>query len=254
MVTANDLLGVGLYSTSDAALYARVSPQLLARWIYGTTKGTPVFDPQLGRSQERDVTFLDFVQALAIRRIRTERPGVSLQKIREAYNRARDEFREPYPFALKSTRIGLFGPPDKPKKQDIWICVGKDQGEAKRYFQLTGKKSGNQLIGEVVRTYTHRLVFDDTTQLARKYIAYPTGQPVGQADNIAMDPEVRFGEPFLESCGYTARTLYDAYQSEGTPERAAEMYGVTSEQITLVIEFFDYLKPPLRDTGTAVSL
>jgi len=254
MVTTTELLGVGLYSTFDAALYARVSPQLIARWIYGTTKGDPVFEPQLGRSEERDITFLDFVQALAIRRIRNERPGVSLQKIREAYFRARNEFGEPYPFALESTRIGLFGPPDIPRRQEIWLCVGKAEGEARKYFQLTGKKSGNQLIGEVVRTYAHRLVFDETTQLARKYIAYPTGKPVDTGERIAMDPEVRFGEPFVESCGYTARTLYDAYQSEGTPERAAEIYGVSLEHMTLVIEYFDYLKPPLRDTGNTVSV
>jgi uncharacterized protein (DUF433 family) len=252
MVAATDLLGLGLYSPSEAALYARVSPGLMTRWVYGTKQGPAVIQPQLGNTGQRDVTFLDFVQTLAIRRIRSERRGVSLQQIREAYFRVRKEFGVEYPFALDSTRIGLFGPPDDPKSQVIWICIGEDDAGAKRYFQLTGKKSGNQLIGEVVRTYAQRLVFDEVTKLARKYIAFPT--VLAASERIVMDPSVRFGEPYFESCGYTARTLFDAYRSEGTVNRAAEIYGVTPEQVELAIEYFDYLKPALSDTAGSLSL
>lgn len=241
MIRANDLLGVGLYSPSEAALYARVTTNLMKRWLYGNKRGESVIEPQFGQTEEKDVTFLDFVQALAIRRIRRERPGISLQTIREAYFRAKEEFKQPYPFALDSTHVGLFGPPDEPKKQVIWLCVGKDEEGANKYFQLTGKKFGNQMLGEIVRGYAYRLIFDDTTRLAKKFLAYPTSQDA--SEYIVMDPAVRFGEPFLESCGYTARTLYDAYQSEGTPGRAADVYGVKPEQIALVVEYFDYLKP-----------
>lgn len=241
MIKTADLLGVGLYSPSEAALYARIATNLMMRWMYGTKQGVAVIEPQLGANEDKDVTFLDFVQALAIRRIRRERPGISLQTIREAYTRAKTEFQVPYPFALQSTRIGLFGPPDEPRKQVIWICVGEDEEGAKRYFQLTGKKSGNQMLAEVVRTYSHRLVFDEITKLARKYLAYPTIQ--NAPEYIVMDPRIRFGEPFVESCGYTARTLFDAYRSEGNIERAAEVYGVKPEQVELAVEYFDYLKP-----------
>jgi len=223
MIRPIDLLGVGLYSPPEAALYARVSTQLMTRWVYGTRQRLSVIEPELGNTEQRDITFLDFVQALAIRRIRSERPRISLQKIREAYFRARDEFGVEYPFALDSTRIGLFGPPEEPRKQEIWLCIGRDAEEARRYFQLTGKKSGNQMISEVVRTYAHRLVFDESTKLARRYKAYPTGPSA--PEYIIMDPEIRFGEPFFESSGYTARTLFDAYQSELSPGRAAEVYG-----------------------------
>jgi uncharacterized protein (DUF433 family) len=241
MIRANDMLGVGLYSPSEAALYARVKTSLMKRWLYGNSQGESVIEPQFGTTEEKDVTFLDFVQALAIRKIRLEQPGISLQKIREAFFRAKEEFGVPYPFALDSTHIGLFGPPDNPKKQVIWLCVGKDDDGANKYFQLTGKKNKNQMIGEVVRSYAYRLIFDDNTKLAKKFLAYPTTQDA--PEHIVMDPAVRFGEPYLESCGYTARTLYDAYRSEGTPKRAAEIYNVKEEQITLVAEYFDYLKP-----------
>ena len=59
-----------------------------------------------------------------------------------------------------------------------------------------------------------------------------------------MDPQIRFGEPYAEDIGYTARTLFDAYQSEGSVTRAAEVYGVSPKLIELAVEFFDYLRPP----------
>jgi uncharacterized protein (DUF433 family) len=241
MIRIADLLEVGIYSPSEAALYARVTTSLMNRWIFGNKQGSAVISPQIGTPEEKDVTFLDFVQALAIRRIRKEHPAISLQTIRDAYVRAKEEFETPYPFALDSTRIGLFGPPDDPKKQVIWLCVGEDEEGTKKYFQLTGKKHHNQMIGEVVRSYAYRLVFDETTKLARKYLAFPTVKKAPEF--IVMDPQVRFGEPFFESCGYTARTLYDAYVSEGSPARAAKVYGVTTEQVELAMEFFDYLSP-----------
>ncbi|MCC6123350.1 MAG: DUF433 domain-containing protein [Pirellulales bacterium] len=244
MVAATDLLDVGLYSPSEAALYARVKTNLMNRWIFGTKQGSSVILPQLGppeNSEEKDVTFLDFVQTLAIRRIRLEHPGIPLQAIRNAYFRAKEYYKVPYPFALSNTRIGLFGPPEDPKRQVIWLCLEENEEGVKKYFQLTGKKYNNQMIGEVVRTYAHRLVFDDTTKLACKYIAYPTTRNAEEV--IVMDPKFRFGEPFFESCGYTARTLFDAYRSEGSPERVAAIYGVKPEQVELAIEYFDYLRP-----------
>ncbi len=235
MIKADRLLGVGLYSPADAALYARVPTQLVTRWIYGTKSGDSVIDPQL-EDQDRVVTFLDFVQTLAIRRIRQER-RISLEKIRQAYNVAREDFGVEYPFALASTRIGLFGPPRNKAKQEIWISIGEDADGAAKYFQLTGKKRHNQLIGEVVLTYSRRLVFDQDG-LAKEYKAFDTSE-----GNVLMNPAVRFGEPFIESCGYTAKTLFDAYQVEGSPARVAELYGVKESDVNLAIEYFDYLRP-----------
>jgi uncharacterized protein (DUF433 family) len=246
MIQIADLLGVGLYSPSEAALYARVRPQLMASWVYGTKgvrKSDPVFDPELGITDDKIVTFVDFVQALAVRRLRNER-HVSLQKIREAYDRAKSDFHVPHPFATEGVRVGLFGPPNRPDKQVVFICFQKEnEGETVeekyyRYYQLTGKKHGNQLIGEVVMTYARFLEFDPETQLARKFTSFKSDD-----GKVTMDPSVRFGEPFIEETGYTAHALFNAYQTEASLQRAAEVYGVEPRYIQLAVDFFDYLNP-----------
>jgi uncharacterized protein (DUF433 family) len=241
MIQAEKLLGVGLYSPSEAALYARVRPQLISRWVYGTQgdrASDPVFEPELGTTEEKIVTFLDFVQALAIRRLRNER-HVSLQKIREAYYRAKKEHGVKHPFATEGVRVGLFGPLDRPDRQVVFICFEKDEERAQKFFQLTGKKHGNQLIGEVVMTYARFLEYDPKTQLACRFTAFKSDD--GQ---VTMDPQVLFGEPFIEATGYTAHALFGAYQTESTIERAAKIYGVEPSQIQLAIDYFDYLNLP----------
>jgi uncharacterized protein (DUF433 family) len=235
MVAAADLLGIGLYSPSEAALYARVRTQLISSWVYGNRA---VIEPELRDTDDRIVTFLDFIQTLAIRRLRNER-RVSLQKIREGYRRAREEFDVRYPFAEESVRIGLFGPPNDPRKQDVFLCLKKqDDEEVDKYFQLTGKKHGNQLIGQVVMTYARFLTYDPASQLACKYLCFKTDDGC-----VVMDPEIHFGEPFVEACGFTAHTLFNAYQTEGTIERAAKIYDVESRFIQLAIDYFDFLTP-----------
>ena len=62
--------------------------------------------PQMD-SEHRVVTFLDFVQALAIRAIR-QHHHISLDKIRTAIDRAENEFKVQWPLARKHT-IYLLG-------------------------------------------------------------------------------------------------------------------------------------------------
>jgi uncharacterized protein (DUF433 family) len=178
------LVGVGLYTPAEAALYARVHNSLMNRWLFGDARGNSVIKPQIGViDDEKIITFLDFVQTLAIRAIRQTRK-VPLQKIREAIDQAKRLYRIDYPFAIKHTTYLLDA-----------------NGLACRY--RAWKKDGYEVI---------------------------------------MDPHQRFGEPLLPSCGYTARTLFDAYRIEGGIEQAAKCYGVELAEVKTAIEYFDHLQ------------
>ena len=99
-------LGNGLFTVAEAALYARVSPQMMARWLFGNKKGHSVLHPQFG-AEARFVSFLDLVQTLAIREIRIQRK-VALPKFRQAIRMAKEKFNLDYPFARRHCTY-LFG-------------------------------------------------------------------------------------------------------------------------------------------------
>lgn len=220
VVGSSKLLGVGLYTAEEASLYARVSARMLRRWIYGTKTGQPVISPQLGNNEEL-VTFLDFVQAMAVRAVRLEH-RVPLQKIREAIDKAENDYEVSYPFARRHTTF-LFG-------SEVIIRLGEDE-----YVQATGKGAHNRLFTKVVELYMQDLGFD-ADGLANEYQAF-----AWKEYKIKMNPRVRFGEPLLTSCGYSARALWEGFKSEGSFEAAARVYGVKGEEVEAACRYFDHI-------------
>ena len=201
----------------------RVRTQLMNRWIYGTTAGEPVLRPQIGEiDNQRVVSFLDLVQALAIRAIRVQF-NIPLAKIREAYETARNQYGVEYPFAV-SHKTYLFGNVADPKSCDVIIdLTGK--GTNDRLVQLTGKRKKNQVIREVLETYHRDLDFRNDG-LATSYRAF-----VDRDAFVVMNPEVNFGEPVVGETGYTAQTLYSSFKSEGSVrglQRPMELVSRTS--------------------------
>ena len=57
-ISKDELLGVGLYTASEAAMYVHVQPQQVMRWLHGTGRGRPVVEAQF-RGHREVVSFLD---------------------------------------------------------------------------------------------------------------------------------------------------------------------------------------------------
>jgi hypothetical protein len=226
MVAAPDnLLGIGIYTPAEAALYARAPERMVRRWFYGTTHRPAVLQPQLEDTEEKLLTFLDFVQTMAIRAIRLTYK-VPLQRIREAIRLTETEYQLKYPLARRHTTY-LF-------EHEVVIRLG-----AEEYVQVSGKHKRNRLIAKVVEPYMRNLDYGPEG-LANAYLAFTWNNLA-----VTMNPLIRFGEPLLPSCGYTAQALWDAYKAEGSVESAASAYGVKQEEVELACAFFDYLNPAL---------
>lgn len=222
MIATRDTLGVGIYSPAEAAFYARVRTQTLNRWLFGDAHGDSVVTSQIRDDDDRVVTFLDFVQALAIRAIRTQYPKISLQKIRKAVDLVDDKLGIKNPFA-KDHQIFVYD------EREIAIKVDG------KLIQISGDHSGNLMIGPIAETYLSRIQFG-SDGFAIRY------QPWGDNDiPIVMDPKRRFGEPIVESCGYTAQTLWEASIVEGGLEAAAKAYGVKVEEVRTACDYYDHL-------------
>ncbi len=237
MFTIADKLGIGIYSPAEAAFYARVSRKMMSRWVFGIASGKPVIERQLRDSSEKVVTFLDFVQTLAVREVRNRR-GVSLQRIRQGMDEARKRYGVEYPLACRH-KIFVFG--DHKTRGHGQIIIRRpddDDPDVDQYVQLTGRERGNFLLGSVVEMFLENLRFDPETGLAFEY------SPMSEGDaRIVLNPRRRFGEPIVDPGGYTAETLWDATNIEGGIEAAAQAYGVTVGEVRLANRYFDTLLP-----------
>jgi uncharacterized protein (DUF433 family) len=225
ILTADQYLGIGLYTVDEAALYARVPSKTMSRWLFGDKQGRSVLDPAIS-SSERIVTFLDFVQALHIRQIRTDTEcKISLAKIREAIETARSTYGVKYPLAMEHTTF-LYG-------KELIIRLRDDQ-----FVQLSGPHKHHQMISQIVRVYMKDLTFN-AEGLAEKYRAWKFG-----SFDVQMNPAIRFGEPLLPTCGYSAQTLWEAAKVEGSIEAAAENYGVSPEEVEVGYRYWEQLQIP----------
>lgn len=236
MFTIADKLGIGIYSTAEAALYARVSRQLMSRWVFGAASGKPVIERQLRDSSEKVITFVDFVQTLAVREVRN-RWRVPLQRIRQGVDEARQRYGVDYPLACRH-KIFVFG--DRESRGHGQIVIRRpddDDPNVDQYVQLTGRERGNLLLGPVVEMFLEDLQFDPTTGLASQYSPMSDGNA-----RIVLNPHRRFGEPIVDPGGYTAETLWDATNIEGGIEAAAEAFGVTVGEVRLANRYFDMLQ------------
>jgi uncharacterized protein (DUF433 family) len=223
---ATSFVGLGMYTPAEAAMYTRLTSRTVSRWIHGDAGGSAAVRAQIP-NDEKTVTFLDFVQSLAIRAIRQQRTGkraVSLQKIREAVEFAGDKGVD-YPFARKHTTYLFDG--------DVFI----DAPEL-GLTQASGKLRGQQAIEKVVEPYLEDLVFN-ADGVAEQYVAAEGPDGI----RIVMRPGFHFGEPFVEPCGLTARILWEACHSEGGVDPAARAYGVKPEEVRLAYRYIDSIRP-----------
>lgn len=219
VATANDILSSGIYTIEQIARLARLSPRILHRWYDGDGGNGPALIRHMPKNNAEALSFVDFVQALAIRALRKDRK-LSLQKIREAIQHA-ETFGIKYPFARKHQTF-LFSDEVVLEVDDTLVTV-------------TGKHNRQQLIRPVVELYLDDLTFDDSG-LAMQYVPLREGQR-----HILINPSIKFGAPIVMPCCYTAASLINAVESEGSIKGAAEAFEVAEEDVKFALRYDDFL-------------
>lgn len=206
----------GVYTPKQAATLLGISTRMVNRWAYGESGYCSAIIPQ-HKSLERElITFLDFVQMLAIRDIRAAQ-AVSLQKIRKTVIKAR-EHGIMFPFATKH-RTYVF-------RDDVVIRL--DSGQL---LQATGKYRNHSLIEPVVYSYLKDLGFNNRG-IANEY------RPLRRKHrSVILAPNIHYGAPTVIPCHYTVSTLLQAVESEGSVEAAADACGINPVDVKLAIEY-----------------
>ncbi len=212
----------GVYTSQQAAALLGVSTAMARRWVYGNSVGKAAIVPQHPEYSGDLMTFLDLIQCMAIRAIRTQK-NVSLQKVRETVLKAREKG-IPYPLATRHTTYVLAGE----------VILRLDDGTL---IHATGKYHDNELMEEVVEEYLDDVGFNNRG-IANAY------RPIRKAHrSVILSPAYNYGAPTVVPCGYTVETLLNAVDAEGGPEQAADACGVNPIDVQLALEYECRLLP-----------
>jgi uncharacterized protein (DUF433 family) len=220
--------GIGVYSIPEAAQYAKMKQATLRTWFYGTKQREALRGAEIESPDLKAITFLEFVEAVAIRSLRVDYQ-VPLQTIRQAINNASDKYGIRHPFAHRDHKTVLIG-------RDLYIFLPED---ATNPVQISGKAVGQKSFRTCIEAYMKELDFDESG-LARLYRAYSFG-----GEDIVMNPTIHFGEPIVKAHGYTAETLYRAAIAEGGIAQAARLYEVPENAVEAAYRYFN------QELGTA---
>ena len=223
VMNVEEKLGVGLYTAAEAARYVRARPEAITRWIHGNAKGERVVRSEFSDAEERVITFIDMVQALSIRAVRTQAARVPLPAIREAVRMAEEEHGIEFPLARRHLLFYF----DK----SIFIKLGGSD----EIVGLTRRDIGQHLLRPIVEPYLEEIVFGEDG-LAEMWTPMSS-----DGLSIRLDPNLRFGQPIVAPLNILASTLADAVVAEGSIEAAADAHGVDRKAVLLAVKYLDSL-------------
>lgn len=209
----------GIYSISEAAMYAKISSRMLRRWLRGTKTSNSVIKQKSLIEDGEYINFLDFIQTLAVREIRIQY-DIPLSKIREAVDFLTIEKNIAYPLA-REHEIFTDG-------KGIFIFVN----DREDLIKITSPNKEQYNLKQIVQVYLSEIDFNDEGY-ANSFHPHP---------GVLMDPQIRFGEPIVKECGIRAVTLYDAVLSEGNITNAAKAFGVSEDNVQTAYSYIDSLQ------------
>jgi len=186
-----------LYTTADAARILDIPPTTLAWWLDGGVRRGRAYAPVL-REEPRPnslVTWAEFVEARLLRGYR--KAGVPLQNIRPFIARVRERLGIPYPLAHYRPFID---------HGQLVYDLQRDVDLDERLY-LVRPGDGDQLqLAPPVEEFLEVVELDEDMVVARM-------RPLGKQSELAIDPEVRFGQPQIR--GIRAEVIAETADAEG---------------------------------------
>ena len=206
-----------MYLATEAARWARTTPQTARRWVRGyefkTSAGVRVWSPPVTQRGPEDLlTFEDLVEIAAVAAAR--KAGVSMQKIRQA-----TEFLE--------SELGIA----RPLLSARFLTDGRELflRDAATSPHFTALNRVGQIAWSEIESVLREVDYDGA--VAARW--WPTGRAAG----IVIDPLVNFGRPILATLGVRTETLVDRFVAGVDLDDLAEEYGTSPTAVQEAVRF-----------------
>ncbi len=228
--TGQSLIGVGVYTLSQAATLVRL-PKATVDSIVGPVPGddTPprtypvaIAELDLGED-EKIVTFQGLMDLRVAARLREQ--GISWPAIRLAAYHASRILKTRHPFTTGTFRT---------ESNKVFLSLRQGRPKPKTAIDLLNRQ---QVFEDVIeQSLTDDIVLRDKSgRIARHY-------PLGRKVKVVLDPERRFGEPIDPDSGVPVKALAGAYHAEkGNATAAARWFDVTRQAVLDAVAFETWL-------------
>jgi uncharacterized protein (DUF433 family) len=227
MATAQEpnLVGIGLYSVSEAHQLTGVPADSIRRWLLGYTyrhgddvvESRPVWQAQIPPIDNTlGLGFLDLMEIRFVHAFRKH--GVTWRVIRAAAARARTLYQKDHPFSTQRFRTD--------GRRIFWETL-EESGETKLLDLVHDQYAFHQIIAS---TLYAGLEFSPQDEVTRWFPMWPKRQ-------VVLDPQRAFGRPILDAAGVPTEVLARAVEVEGSVQRVARWYAVPERAVRAAVEF-----------------
>jgi uncharacterized protein (DUF433 family) len=218
--SGDDLIGIGLYTPSEASGLLGVRSAKIIRWLRGhDLKGKRyerLWEPQVDLGDNE--VYLGFRDLMEVRVANAfiER-GLSPQKVRRAIEIARQLVGEQRP--LSTTRFRTDG-------RTVFLQVLQEDGPDRMIDLFRSQYA----FREVIEPSLKNIDFDDDGIPRRWW-------PLGKQARVMVDPERAFGQPIESGSFIPVTVLAAAAKAEGSPEATARIWSVSVASVRRAVEF-----------------
>jgi uncharacterized protein (DUF433 family) len=218
------LLGVGIYTITEAARMTDVSSGRIRRWLRGykyRTKDEQRESPPVWRP---DLPIVEDTLALSFRDLMEVRfvdyfidKGVSWKMLRRAAQYASEIVGSTHPFATR-----------------------KFQTDGHRIFSEFGKRPRERRIMDVVST---QYSLPQVEPLLYKGLEFASDInivrwfPMAPSKRVVVDPAIAFGQPTVSPEGVPTSILAKAMSVEQSVDRVAKWYEISKRSVAVAVEF-----------------
>ena len=218
MPDGSDIVGLGVFTISEAARLTRVPEARIRTWVFGHG-GPSAVEPELSsREGQEALSFTNLIEVRFLRDLREE--GVKWSTIRRIVETAQRFFGSAHPFALE--RFHTDG-------KTVYAETAEETGDR----SLVDLMSGNGAMLSVLEQSFRRSV-----GFTRPGGMAGTWWPRPELTRIVVDATRRFGRPIDQESGVPTAALADALRAEkGNVERVARWWKVPPEAVNQAAEF-----------------
>lgn len=223
------LLGVGVYTPSEAARLTGVSAGRIKRWLSGYVfksgegahASPPLWQPEIHSTDSLVLSFRDLLEVRFVDAFRQH--GVGWKSIRIAAEHAARIIQDSHPFSTRRF---------KTDGRSIFAEILQETGE-ESLLDLVRSQYGLKAILEP-------FLFEGL-EFAAIGIAPVRWWPLGLDRRVVIDPEMSFGQPIVTPESVPTSILAKAFKAEGSLQAVARWYRVDPKSVEDAVDFEDNL-------------